>query len=312
MKKFIQILPITIILLLVLCSCSGFSDIFSNLFSKEITAINLSDTNLTLTTGDSKTLEVTVEPDEAEAKKLTWTTSDKSVATVSDGEVKAKKSGSAVIKVEAENGISQSCDVTVVDKEIEGITLSNPTATIREGKTIQLEASVTPVDAPVDGLVWSSSDEKIATVNDEGYVKGIKTGVASITCRAQNGTEAACTIIVKENPSPTTAQQYTTEPTTQGGTQKATEKSKSDNEDDFVLPYSSERKITDAEAASLSSQQAQEAINEIYARNGYIFTTESIQSYFESKSWYSPDSSFSPSDLSSIESYNVGVLSSYR
>ncbi len=309
MKKIVTFLLILAIIPFVLCSCSLFSDFFG----EEITGITLSETELLLTVGESAALEITVEPEEAEAKKLTWTTSDESVATINDGVVKAKKAGSAVIKVEAENGVSGQCNVAVEDKEIEKVTLSNTNATIKEGKTIQLEVSVTPVDALSAELVWNSSDESVATVNNEGYVTGVKAGAAEITCKVQNGVEASCTITVKEN---VTETDDSTQPSSSSKSTSETSGSESKNNDsssdDFIISYSSERKITDSEASKLTSEEVQLAINEIYARNGYIFKTESIQSYFESKSWYSPDSSFSTSDLSSIESYNIGVLSKYR
>ena len=53
------------------------------------------------------------------------------------------------------------------------------------------------------------------------------------------------------------------------------------------------------------------AINEIYARNGYVFKDSSLKSYYMSKAWYYPDSSFTTSDFSSVESYNIKLLEDY-
>ena len=89
---------------------------------------------------------------------------------------------------------------------------------------------------------------------------------------------------------------------------------------DFIFPDSSVRKLTESEiSAKLSSMSgyspggtyAQDAINEIYARNGYVFKTAEVRSYYEAKSWYVPDSSFSYSDFNEIELYNISLLNNY-
>ena len=55
-----------------------------------------------------------------------------------------------------------------------------------------------------------------------------------------------------------------------------------------VFPDSSSRALSDAEVNGLSKAQLQDAINEIWARHGYIFETESIRKYYEQFSWYKP------------------------
>ena len=66
------------------------------------------------------------------------------------------------------------------------------------------------------------------------------------------------------------------------------------------------------EVTGLGGDVAQDAINEIYARHGYVFKTKSIQKYYESRSWYHKNYNFSESDLSEIESYNIGLLRKYN
>ena len=62
---------------------------------------------------------------------------------------------------------------------------------------------------------------------------------------------------------------------------------------------------------SVSGSFSQDAVNEIFARNGYVFRTASIKAYYESKSWYKPDPNFSMSELSEIEEYNIALFSKY-
>lgn len=73
------------------------------------------------------------------------------------------------------------------------------TLSIAPGKTLKLQTSVTPDDATVDTLLYSSSDEKIATVSEDGTVKGIKEGKAEITVKAlDSGLSKTVKVTVKE------------------------------------------------------------------------------------------------------------------
>ena len=310
-KRIISVLIIMLMMASVLCACSS-----------ELKDIELSEEQLNMTVGDSKTLDVTPIPSDIRLKKLTWSSSDSNVATVEQGVVKAISVGSAVIKVKTEDGVYANCDVIVMDKEITDITLNKTSTSVKKGSTIELKPTVTPVDAPTGDLKWSSSDNDIAIVNSEGYVTGVKAGVVVIKCEASNGIEASCTVTVD------------------GGVK---EESRDEEEDsrkvinnyygyghyhpdyvysssDFVFPDSSTRKLSRSEISatlanmsgySPSGDYAQDAINEIYARNGYVFKNSTIRSYYESKPWYYADSSFTVSRLSSTEKYNVDLLSEY-
>lgn len=77
--------------------------------------LSLSETSLTMTVGDSKTLTATVEPDTATNKDVTWSSSDDSVATVADGAVTAVAAGSATITAVSDDDpdIKATCEVTV-------------------------------------------------------------------------------------------------------------------------------------------------------------------------------------------------------
>lgn len=80
---------------------------------------------------------------------------------------------------------------------------------------------------------------------------------------------------------------------------------------EYILQESSERALTDADVQGMSYDDLQMAINEIYARHGRIFGTESIQQYFEGKSWYQGTTDadhFSDSVFSSVENQNIQFL----
>lgn len=87
-------------------------------------------------------------------------------------------------------------------------------------------------------------------------------------------------------------------------------------DDSYIIKDSSTRELTDADVKYLSGYQLYLARNEIYARHGYIFATESLQSYFNTKSWYVPKytaSTFNESTmLSYIEEKNIGLIKKYE
>ena len=81
---------------------------------------------------------------------------------------------------------------------------------------------------------------------------------------------------------------------------------------DYVLPNSSTKQITAEQAAALSNDDLQIAINEIYARHGYAFqTSQKMMDYFASKSWYTADPNMTDMSLvplTDIEQKNLDIL----
>ena len=159
--------------------------------------ITLSATSLSLKLGDSRTLTATVIPSDATDSQVTWSSSDPSVATVSDqGEVTAVRAGNCTITATA-GGKSAACTVTVSTQEIpvERITLSSTSLSLKEGDSHRLTATVTPSDATDSQVTWSSSDPSVATVSDQGEVTAVRAGNCTITATA-GGKSATCTVTV--------------------------------------------------------------------------------------------------------------------
>lgn len=177
MKKLISVLAMIMLVPFVICSC----------FVQQAKSMKLSYEEIEFRVGDTKHISVTIEPEGADAGKISWSSSDNKIVTVDDGTITGKSNGTAVVTAESESGLKKLCNVTVLDKEIESVTLSESSTSVKQGSKIQLEAKVKPVDAPSDNLVWSSSDPKVASVDGNGMVLGESEGVVTITCESANG-----------------------------------------------------------------------------------------------------------------------------
>jgi len=170
----------------------------------KVTGVTLSSGSLSLEVGGSATLSAIVSPDNATNKKVTWSSSNPSVANVSDGVVTAVAEGSATITVTTEDGeFSASCSVTVEDNtppvisvSVTGVTLSAPSLEVQIGHTATLTATVAPDDATDKSVTWTSSDPAIATV-ENGVVTGVAIGECIITVKTVDGNfEATCAVEV--------------------------------------------------------------------------------------------------------------------
>lgn len=75
--------------------------------------------------------------------------------------------------------------------------------------------------------------------------------------------------------------------------------------DDYILPESNSRLLTESDIEGLSLRELNYAKNEIYARHGRKFKSQELQDYFESKSWY--EGRYEGADFD--ENYSAGLLS---
>ena len=178
-----------------------------------VSGVTLDKTTLGLAAGkQTAQLTATIAPAGASYKNIVWTSSNESVATVdANGVITPVWAGTAIITATATNGTeftsddkTATCTVTVSAVSVSGITLNNTTLTlIAEGERSTLTATVTPDNVSYATVVWTSSDESVATVNASGVVTPLAEGTATITATATNGTAdtsddktATCTVTV--------------------------------------------------------------------------------------------------------------------
>jgi hypothetical protein len=83
------------------------------------------------------------------------------------------------------------------------------------------------------------------------------------------------------------------------------------SDEEFIIPDSAERVLTEDDIKDMTADEAQMAINEIYARHGRKFVWENVRKYFESKSWYKgiiEADKFDPASMSYLEWQNIELL----
>lgn len=151
------------------------------------TKVTLNKTSTTIKIGEKLTLKGTVSPKTASNQILEFSSSNKSVATVtSKGIIKGIKNGTATITVKIKGTkIKATCKVTVKTPATK-ITLDKTSATIKVGETVTINGTISPKTASDQTLEFSSSNESVATVSSEGVIQGIKVGAASITVKIKN------------------------------------------------------------------------------------------------------------------------------
>lgn len=140
-------------------------------------------------------------PSDAPNKAHTWTSENPQIATVDEtGKVKGVSVGTTRITVTAlANKATATCEIEVVDKiiAVTSVTLNSKEETISIGSTTQLTATVSPTTATDQNVVWTSSNNSVAIVNEDGLVKGLSVGSANITASA-GGKSAVCAVTVTE------------------------------------------------------------------------------------------------------------------
>ena len=158
------------------------------------TGVTLNETALSLHPTEKATLTAAVAPENT-TDTLVWTSSNDAVATVKDGVVTAKSEGTATITAACGSAKAE-CVVTVLPPILAtGVTLDKAALKLYEGDAAKLTATVEPENTTDKTIVWTSSDNAVATVKD-GAVTAVKAGTATITA-ACGETKATCAVTVK-------------------------------------------------------------------------------------------------------------------
>ena len=166
-------------------------------------SVEITNTEEELLTTDVLKLNAVVYPLDATNKNLIWTSSDTNIATVdSNGVVTPVEPGFVTITVKTVVGNYEDEITIEVIQLVEEITLNRVEASIVETYDLQLIATINPIDATNKSVVWSSSNELVATVSQDGLVEALSVGTTTITVKALDGSnvEATCEITVTKLP----------------------------------------------------------------------------------------------------------------
>ena len=169
----------------------------------EVSGISLNRSEITMEVSNTFQLEAYNEPSKVSNKNVSWTVSSGStiVSVSSTGLIRALKTGSAkVTATEKEKGYTATCNITVSKKiiPVTSVSLSESTATIKQGRVTTLTATVSPFNASNKTVNWTSSNTNVATVSN-GTITGVSAGSATITATtADGGYTSSCVVTVEE------------------------------------------------------------------------------------------------------------------
>ena len=210
LKRTVSLLAAAGLILLV-AGCS--KDIDPDL-KVRVNGVDIAPTSLTLTPGTESSVTVSLTPVDATEQRVCLTSSNSEVlllgaeragtVTLKAGEIPilAMAAGNATISVTTLDGsYKTSCTVTVKEGAVRvtSISLSPDPLSMRMGNApVKLTATVSPANASEKSLFWTSSNEKVATVQD-GLVSAVGEGEAVISAIARDGsnTRGECHVIVE-------------------------------------------------------------------------------------------------------------------
>lgn len=166
-----------------------------------VTSVSLNKSSLSIKQGKASTLVATVLPSNASNKSVIWSSSDESVAIVSNGVITGVKEGFATITATSVDGeFTASCDITITEPtRVTGVSLNEASISLKAERTATLTANILPSDAYDKSVIWSSSNNNIAQVSSEGVITAKSVGTATITATTNDGGyKASCTVVVEE------------------------------------------------------------------------------------------------------------------
>lgn len=166
------------------------------------TAVTLDKTSLNMIIGDTYLLKATVKPTNAANKDVVYSSSNNNIASVDNrGLIKAKAVGDAIVTVKTvDGGKKATVKVHVSKLDVTGVSLNKTSLTLDIGATETLTAKITPDNATIKTVTWKTSNDKVATVNQNGKITAIGSGKANITVTTSDGNKIATCAVTVNNP----------------------------------------------------------------------------------------------------------------
>lgn len=163
-----------------------------------VSTVNIKPDKLSMALGTITHLKAVFEPSDATIQEVTWSSTDTNIAEVDkDGNVTAKRNGSATINIITINGNKTATCTVTVTIPVTGVTLTPETAELKVGETKNLIITVAPETATNKKYTCTSDKESVATVDDTGLITAKSVGTAKIIVTTEDGNKTAtCTVTV--------------------------------------------------------------------------------------------------------------------
>ena len=161
------------------------------------TDIRLNYSNAILHMDEKLFLDETIYPTNSCNTLVTWTSSNESVATVSNyGKVTPVSFGTTTVSAKTFNNLIAECVITVTPRDVTSVSISTEYTTIQTGASFKIQSSVLPNNATYKSLTWTSSHPSIMSVDQEGNVVALSAGQATITAKSINNIASSITFTV--------------------------------------------------------------------------------------------------------------------
>lgn len=152
--------------------------------SQPLMAIRMDDIDLQTNGQSSATVNYTLVPADTTEDNVTLSVDDESIARLDGNRIIAVNNGET--KITATCGIVKTSAKVTVTTEVEQITLNKTEGVLTVGNSVTVTATVTPDNATNTTINWTSSDEKVATVDSNGKVTAVAAGNATITATSES------------------------------------------------------------------------------------------------------------------------------
>ena len=188
MKKLMIFLMVAIPLVIIILVNFTVEVVIGNV-SIAVDRIELDRTEITANIDETISLEATIYPKNATNQEIIWESTNEQVARVDlDGNVSFVGFGNGYITATTADGNKMaSCYFYVTDSRVHQVNLSTPKTEVHVGTSVQLNVEILPYEAENKYVTFSSSDEEIARVDQNGLVTGLKVGYVTITVTTEDG-----------------------------------------------------------------------------------------------------------------------------
>lgn len=168
--------------------------------TESVTGLKLASSEKIVYMGETTTIGYTVLPTTAGNKKVTWSSTKPSVATVnaSTGLITPVAVGETTIIARTVEGNFMGTCTIYVKEQAKGISIGLRDVVVHVGEEYKIPYTLNPASSTEVNITWTSTNTAVATVTDKGVVKGVAQGSTIIMAKLINGEIAYCNVVVEE------------------------------------------------------------------------------------------------------------------